>query len=52
MNHMGQVLVTGATGFIGFEVARQLSNQGLKPRLLVRRPFRAALLAALDADVI
>lgn len=52
MAAIGQVLVTGATGFIGFEVARQLSKRGFKPRLLVRRPLRAALLASLEAELI
>jgi nucleoside-diphosphate-sugar epimerase len=47
-----KVLVTGATGFIGFEVARQLSHRGLKPRLLVRRPLRAAMLASLNAELV
>jgi uncharacterized protein YbjT (DUF2867 family) len=40
MGDMEKVLVTGATGFIGYEVAKQLADQGLRPRLLVRRPFR------------
>lgn len=48
---MGKVLVTGATGFIGFEVARQLAERGYRPRLLVRRPLRAALVAQLDAEL-
>jgi dihydroflavonol-4-reductase len=52
MAEMRQVLVTGAMGFIDLEVARQLSNQGYKPRLLVRRPLRAAILASLKADLI
>ena len=47
---MRRVLVTGATGFIGFELAKQLSSLGLHPRLLVRRPQRAALLSSLDAE--
>ena len=52
MGDMGKVLVTGATGFIGLEVARQLCAQGLKPRLMVRRPMRAPLLAKLDAEIV
>ena len=48
----GKVLVTGATGFIGCEVAKQLSQKGYKPRLMVRRPLRAFLLKSLDAELI
>ena len=47
-----KILITGATGFIGFEVACQLSNLGLKPRLLVRRAQRSPLLSKLNADVV
>ena len=47
-----KVLVTGATGFIGQEVARQLAVRGLHPRLLVRRPSRGELIAGLDAELI
>jgi nucleoside-diphosphate-sugar epimerase len=49
---MERVLVTGATGFIGCEISRQLAAKGLRPRLLVRRPLRAPLLASLDAELI
>ncbi|OGV65883.1 MAG: hypothetical protein A2498_10105 [Lentisphaerae bacterium RIFOXYC12_FULL_60_16] len=47
---MQQVLVTGATGFIGIEVAEQLCRKGFKPRLLVRRPHRANFLHGLLPD--
>jgi nucleoside-diphosphate-sugar epimerase len=39
-----RVLVTGATGFIGYETARLMAEQGHEVRALVRRPDRAALL--------
>lgn len=48
---MKNVLVTGATGFIGIEVSRQLSAQGLCPRLMVRRPVRGLMLRSLDAEI-
>lgn len=48
---MKKILVTGATGFIGFEVSSQLSRQGFRPRLMVRRPIRGMLLKSLDAEL-
>jgi dihydroflavonol-4-reductase len=49
---ISRVLVTGATGFIGLEVARLLAARGVRARLMVHRPHRAALLAGLDAEVV
>lgn len=50
---MGErILVTGATGFIGLHVARRLADAGREPRLLFRRPERAALVAPLDAELV
>jgi nucleoside-diphosphate-sugar epimerase len=47
-----RVLVTGATGFIGSEVTRQLARAGMRPRVLVRRPTRAAVLDGLDVEAV
>lgn len=49
---MRTVLVTGATGFIGFEVARQLAARGIDARLMVRRRERGRLLANLGARIV
>lgn len=49
---MRNVLVTGGTGFIGVELVKRLAEAGLRPRVLVRRPHRAALLAAHEVDLV
>jgi nucleoside-diphosphate-sugar epimerase len=46
-----KILVTGATGFIGIEVSRQLAERGMRPRLMVRRPVRGLMLRNLDAEI-
>lgn len=48
---MRNILVTGATGFIGIEVSRQLSDSGSTPRLMVRRPLRGIMLKHLRAEI-
>jgi nucleoside-diphosphate-sugar epimerase len=49
---MKNVLVTGATGFIGYELVCQLVARGLRPKVLVRRPLRGSLLAPLGVDIV
>jgi hypothetical protein len=48
---MNRILVTGATGFIGYEVARQLIAADHRPRLMVRRPERGVLFSRWPADL-
>ncbi|HEY1350741.1 MAG TPA: NAD(P)H-binding protein [Ktedonobacteraceae bacterium] len=40
------ILITGATGYFGRHLVRQLAGQGVRPRCLVRDPQRAAALFA------
>lgn len=49
---VGRSLITGSTGFIGFELAKLLKAEGQSMRLMVRRPQRAALLRPLGAELI
>jgi len=49
---MGQTLVTGATGFIGSHVARQLAERGDDLRLLVRPNAPLDSLKGLDARIV
>jgi len=46
------VLVTGATGFIGGQLAERLIASGIRPRLLVRNPSRLKPELAAAADVV
>ncbi len=49
---MERVLVTGGTGFIGVELVEELCRMGLQPRVLTRRPHRAALLSPHPVEVV
>ncbi len=49
---MNRILVTGGTGFIGGALLRELCGAGHRPRVLVRRPHRAALLGPYDVELV
>ncbi len=46
------VLVTGASGFMGSHIARQLSQQGRPLRLLLRKTSNTEALQELDAEIV
>jgi dihydroflavonol-4-reductase len=47
---MNTVLVTGATGFLGYHVVKRLNQAGTRPRVLERRESSPAVLDRLDAE--
>ena len=47
-----KLLVTGASGFIGQEVSRQLSIAGYHPRLMIRQPGDDCEICHFDADFV
>ncbi|MDJ0924286.1 MAG: NAD-dependent epimerase/dehydratase family protein [Acidimicrobiia bacterium] len=49
---MDRVLVTGGTGVIGVELVEELCRMGFRPRVLTRRPHRAALLSSYPVEVV
>lgn len=49
---MNRVLVTGATGFIGMELIKNLALKGVRAKVLIRRPHRAALLNSYEVEPI
>ncbi len=48
---MAKYFVTGATGFIGGEIVKQLVGRGHKVAALVRSPDKAAMLKALGVEI-
>jgi len=52
VNNKPKILVTGASGFIGEEVSRHLSDSGYRPRLMIRRPLQDLRICHLDAEFV
>jgi len=52
MEHDKPVLITGATGFIGGQLAERLIARGMRPRLLVRNSSRLKPAIAAAAEII
>ena len=51
-NNKMKFLVTGASGFIGYEVARQLSVNGYRPRLMIRQAGDDCEICHFDSDIV
>jgi dihydroflavonol-4-reductase len=47
---MHTVLVTGASGFLGYHVVKRLNERGIRPRVLERRHSTVEVLARLDVE--
>lgn len=47
-----KLLVTGASGFIGYEVSRQLADGGYRPRLMYRQAGDDCEICGFDADFV
>jgi nucleoside-diphosphate-sugar epimerase len=47
-----KLLVTGASGFIGYEVSRQLAMGGYRPRLMIRQAGDDCEICHFDADFV
>ena len=47
---MDAVLITGATGFLGYHVAKRLNEAGVRPRVLELRDGRPEVLDRLDVE--
>jgi dihydroflavonol-4-reductase len=47
---MNAILVTGATSFLGYHVAKRLNERGIRPRVLERVDSKAEVLDRLDVE--
>ena len=47
-----KLLVTGASGFIGYEVSRQLAIQGFQPRLMIRQAGDDCEICHFNANIV